>query len=121
MAEIGDDRARFADARALKAYAGSAPVTRASGRSIAITRRLVKNDRLNAVGFLWAFAAMPRPGPAKDHYDRRRARGDRHAAALRHLFNRMLGQLYQCLHTGQTYDPIKAFGDPTNHAEPVAA
>ncbi len=96
-------------------------MTRASGRSIAITRRLVKNDRLNAVGFLWAFAAMPRPGPAKDHYDRRRARGDRHAAALRHLFNRMLGQLYQCLHTGQTYDPIKAFGDPTNHAEPVAA
>lgn len=31
LAEIGDDRARFADARALKAYAGSAPVTRASG------------------------------------------------------------------------------------------
>ena len=31
LAEIGDDRARFADARALKAYAGSAPITRASG------------------------------------------------------------------------------------------
>ncbi|WP_424188189.1 IS110 family transposase [Actinokineospora sp. G85] len=121
LAEIGDDRTRFADARALKAYAGSAPVTRASGRSIAITRRLVKNDRLNGVGFLWAFAAMPRPGPAKDHYDRRRARGDRHAAALRHLFNRMLGQLYHCLNTGQTYDPIKAFGEPADHAEPAAA
>lgn len=34
LAEIGDDRDRFADARALKAYAGSAPITRASGRSI---------------------------------------------------------------------------------------
>ena len=33
LAEVGDDRDRFADARALKAYAGSAPVTRASGRS----------------------------------------------------------------------------------------
>ena len=32
LAEIGDDRSRFADARALKAYAGSAPITRASGR-----------------------------------------------------------------------------------------
>ena len=80
LAEIGDDRDRFTDARAMKAYAGSAPVTRASGRSIAITRRTVKNDRLNTVGFLWAFAAIPRPGPSKDHYDRRRARGDRHAA-----------------------------------------
>jgi transposase len=29
IGEIGDDRSRFADARALKAYAGSAPVTRA--------------------------------------------------------------------------------------------
>ncbi|MBA2640769.1 MAG: transposase [Nocardioidaceae bacterium] len=33
LGEIGDDRTRFADARGLKAYAGSAPITRASGRS----------------------------------------------------------------------------------------
>ena len=39
LAEIGDDRTRFADARALKAFAGSAPVTKASGRSIRITQR----------------------------------------------------------------------------------
>lgn len=39
LAEIGDDRTRFADARALKAYAGTAPVTRSSGRSISITFR----------------------------------------------------------------------------------
>jgi hypothetical protein len=38
--------------------------------------------------------------------------GDRHAAALRHLYNRMLGQLYHCLQTSQTYDPIKAYGPP---------
>jgi hypothetical protein len=61
LAEIGDDRTRFTDARALKAYAGSAPVTRASGRSISITRRRIKNDRLNAVGFLWAFATLGCP------------------------------------------------------------
>ena len=35
LAEIGDDRARFADARGLKAYAGSSPVTRASGKKVA--------------------------------------------------------------------------------------
>ncbi|WP_434100702.1 transposase [Streptomyces olivaceoviridis] len=27
LAELGDDRARFTDARALKSYAGSAPIT----------------------------------------------------------------------------------------------
>ncbi|WP_433560202.1 transposase [Pseudonocardia xinjiangensis] len=31
LGEIGDDRTRFADAKALKALAGTAPVTRASG------------------------------------------------------------------------------------------
>lgn len=33
LAEIGDDRARFADARGLRAFAGAAPVTQASGKS----------------------------------------------------------------------------------------
>ncbi|WP_410574437.1 transposase [Amycolatopsis sp. cmx-4-61] len=119
LGEIGDDRVRFADARALKAYAGSAPVTRASGRSISMTRRTVKNDRLDAAGFVGAFASIGRTGAPRDHYHRRRAQGDRHAAALRHLFNRMLGQLHHCLRTGQTYDPIKAFN--LAQAAPVSA
>lgn len=33
LAEIGDDRSRFDDARGLKAYAGAAPITRASGQA----------------------------------------------------------------------------------------
>jgi len=50
--------------------------------------------------------------PARAHYDQPRERGDRHVAALRHLFNRFVGQLHHCLQTGQPYDPIKAFGAP---------
>lgn len=114
LGEIGDDRARFADARALKAFAGSAPITRASGRSTVVTHRHVKNMRLAGVGFVWTFATVPRPGPAKEHYQYRRARGDRHAAALRNLFNRFLGQLWHCLQHGQLYDEAKAF--PHYHA-----
>jgi transposase len=112
LAEIGDDRDRFSDARALKAYAGAAPVTRASGRSITITHRRVKNDRLAAAGFVWAFIAATHSDPAKAHYRRRRSIGDRHPAALRHLFNRMLGCLHHCLATRQTYNETKAFGTP---------
>ncbi|MFR9774366.1 IS110 family transposase [Nocardia sp. SC052] len=84
LAEIGDDRDRFADDRALKAYAGSAPVTRASGKVTSITHRRIKNDRLAAVGWVWATYASINPGPAREHYRRRRDHGDRHAAALRH-------------------------------------
>ena len=121
LAEIGDDRTRFADARALKAFAGSAPVTKASGRSIRITHRHVKNNRLAAVGFVWAFVAAGCQGPTREHYLARRDHGDRHPAALRHLYNRMLGQLYHCLQTGQTYDPIKAYGPPPTHPARTAA
>lgn len=117
LAEIGDDRTRFTDARSLRAYAGSAPVTRASGRSHIVTHRRIKNDRLAAVGFSWAFMAITHSCAARAHYDRRRAHGDGHPAALRNLFNRFLGQLYHCLGTGQPYDPDKAFG---TH-EPAAA
>ena len=52
LAEIGDDRGRFTDARGLKAYAGSAPVTRASGKSTAVLHRRVKNQRLASVGYV---------------------------------------------------------------------
>lgn len=109
LAEIGDDRTRFADARALKAYAGSAPVTRASGRSISITHRQIKNNRLANVGWMWAFSAASTHDPARRHYRQRRDHGDRHSAANRRLFNKLLGQLYRCLQTQQAFDEAKAF------------
>ncbi|MEU6188105.1 transposase [Nocardia sp. NPDC047038] len=117
LAEIGDDRDRFADDRALKAYAGSAPVTKASGKVTSITHWRIKNDRLAAVGWVWATYASINPGPARERYRRRRDHGDRHAAALRHLFNKMLGQLYHCLQTHRTFDLVKAFGHPTDTTE----
>jgi len=124
LAEIGDDRSRFADARALKAYAGAAPVTRASGKSLTVMHRKVKNQRLAGVGYLWAFAALTASPGARAHYDRRKAVGDRHIAAQRNLFNRMIGILHHCLTTRTKYDENSAFPTPdtaeTNSA-PAAA
>jgi transposase len=110
LAEIGDDRTRFADARGLKAYAGASPIARASGKKSSITRRWVKNHRLNAAGYLWAFSAITASPGAKTHYRRRRDdHGDWHAAAQRNLFNRMIGQLYHCLQHRKLFDEHTAF------------
>ena len=109
LAELGDDPDRFADARALKAYAGAAPVTRASGKSHLVMHRRVKNHRLASAGYNWTFAALTHSPGARRHYDRRRSAGEGHAAALRNLYNRFLGQLYYCLQTGQRYDEVRAF------------
>ena len=109
ITETGDDRSRFQDARGLKAYAGAAPVTRASGKTRSVTRRHVKNHRLAQAGYIWAFSALTASPGARAHYDRRRDHGDRHAAALRNLFSRLLGCLHHCLATGQHYDETTAF------------
>jgi transposase len=109
LAETGDDRSRFSDAKGLKAYAGAAPITRASGKTRSVTHRRIKNNRLAAAGYTWAFAALTASPGARAHYDRRRDVGDRHAAAQRNLFGRLLGCLHHCLITGQHYDEATAF------------
>jgi transposase len=119
LAEIGDDRSRFQDAKGLKAYAGAAPITRASGKTRSVTYRRVKNNRLNAAGYLWAFSALTASPGARTHYDRRKDAGDRHAAAERNLFSRLLGCLWHCLITGQDYDEATAF--PAHAKLPAAA
>lgn len=122
LAEIGDAHARFADARGLKAYAGSSPITRASGKKSNITRRWVKNDRLNHAGYLWAFSVITASPGAKTHYRRRRDdHGDWHAAAQRNLFNRMIGQLYHCIQHSQHYDEALAFPPPPEAVDAAAA
>lgn len=121
LTEIGDDRTRFADARGLKAYAGASPVTRASGKKSSITRRWVKNDRLNHAGKLWAFSAITASPGAKALYRRRRDdHGDWHAAGQRNLFNRMLGQLHHCLKNRHLFDERTAFPAPQAPALAVA-
>jgi transposase len=120
LAETGDDRSRFADAKGLKAYAGAAPITRASGKTRAVVHRRVKNQRLAAAGYLWAFSAITASPGARDHYDRRKEDGDRHAAAQRNLFGRLLGCLHHCLATGQHFDENIAFASPAPRQQAAA-
>ena len=76
LAETGDDRSRFSDAKGLKAYAGAAPITRASGKTRSVTRRRVKNNRLNAAGYILGVLRPDRltwrPGPLRPPPRRRR-------------------------------------------------
>lgn len=71
--------------------------------------RRVKNQRLAAAGYLIAFSAISASPGARAHYDRRKAAGDRHAAAQRNLYSRLLGCLHHCLQTRQHYSETAAF------------
>jgi transposase len=113
LGEIGDDRTRFADARGLKAFAGTAPVTRASGMKTVVTRRVIRNKRLGQAAYLWALPMLAHSPGARAHYDRRRTAGDTYSAAARNLANRGLGMLHHCLQTRQPYNENTAFPTTT--------
>lgn len=119
LAEVGDDPDRFTAAAGLRAFAGTAPVTRASGRSHYVKARKVRNKRLGDACHWWAFAALTRSPAARDHYDRRRAAGDHHNAALRNLANKLLGNLWWCIRNGQLWDEESAW--PNWHATELPA
>jgi hypothetical protein len=104
LAEFGDDPDRYVSAKARKAYAGTAPITRASGLRQVVLARAVGNRRLSTACHLWAFAALTGSPGARRYYDARRARGATHHQALRALANRLVGILHGCLRHRQPYD-----------------
>lgn len=97
LAEFGDDPTRYEDARARRCYAGSAPITRASGARLVVLARVARNRRLADACYLWAFSALGASPGARRYYDARRARGATHHQALRALSNRLVGILHGCL------------------------
>jgi hypothetical protein len=100
----------------LKAFAGSAAITRASGKKTVVLHRHTKKPASRRGRPFWALAALRHSPGARRRYDARRAAGDWNHQAQRHLFNRVLDQLHRCLHTGQLHDEHKAFPPPRPHA-----
>jgi transposase len=109
LAEFGDDKDRYVDARARKNYAGTSPITRASGKKRTVLARYVHNDRLIDACGQQAFSALSASPGARAYYDDLRRRGAGHRAALRQLGNRLVGILHGCVKTGTTYDEATAW------------
>jgi transposase len=121
LAEIGDDPARFTTAAGLRAFAGTAPVTRASGRSRYVKTRKVRNKRLGDACHWWAFVTITKSAGAREHYDRRRAAGDHHNAALRNLANKLIGRLWWCLQHHETWNENAAWTTSISTPDPSIA
>ena len=120
LSEFGDDRSRWADAASRRCYAGTAPITRASGKGRVVLARYVRNRRLADACYLWAFSALTKSPGARSYYDQRRAAGDTHNKALRRLANKLLGQLHYCLDQHVSYDEDHAW-PPKTEPERAAA
>ena len=117
LAEFGDDPNRYVDAKSRKNYAGTSPITRASGKHRVVLDRYARNKRLADACYLWAFAALTTSPGTRAFYDQRRGAGDTHHRALRALANRLVGILHGCLKHKTTYNEPTAWA----HRQPTAA
>jgi Transposase/Transposase IS116/IS110/IS902 family len=109
LAEFGDDPDRYTGARARKNYAGSSPITRASGKKKVALARWVRNRRLTDALHQQAFSALSASPGARAYYDAMRDRKIGHHAALRQLSNRLVGILHGCLKDRTLYDEATAW------------
>ena len=109
LAEFGDDTDRFVDARARRNYAGTSPITKASGTRRVVLARYARNKRLADALHQQAFAALTASPGARAFYDHHRARGATHHQALRTLSNRLVGILDGCLRHRTTYHEATAW------------
>ena len=109
LAEFGDDPTRYTTAKARKNYAGTSPITRASGRTHTVQARFVRNNRLADALQRQAFCSLQSSPGARRYYDKQRARDLDYNPALRQLGNRLVGILHGCLKTRTLYDETTAW------------
>lgn len=121
LGEFGDEPNRYATAKSRKNYAGTSPITRASGTKRVVLARYARNQRLADAIYLWAFASLSASPGARAFYDQHRAAGDTHHAALRALGNRLIGILHGCLDHHSTYDETIAWAHRADHKNNQAA
>lgn len=115
LLDVGD-ASMFPTAGHLAAYAGLAPVTRRSGTSIrGEFPARSGNKHLKRALFLSSFAALRADPISRAYYDRKRAQGKKHNAALICLSRRRCDVLYAML---RNHEPYRA---PNPAPQPLAA
>ncbi len=109
LAELGDAPGRYADAKARRNYAGTAPITRASGTSRVVLARYARNKRLSDACYQWALSALRVSPGARAYYDDHNPGPRTAKVARRKVANKLVGILHGCLAHGTLYDESLAW------------
>lgn len=121
LGEFGDDPDRYADPKSRRNYAGTSPVTIASGKQQVVTARWIRNNRLYNAVTQWAFCALTNSTGCRAYYDQQIAKHDNHYKALRALANRLVGILHGCLKHHTPYNEKTAWAHRQNTTNTIAA
>ena len=105
---------RRRDYQVLRVLSGVAPVTRRSGKTRLVTRRMACHERLREAVYHWARVAMQTDPKCKERYAALRRRGHTHGRALRTLGDRLLATACAMLKSQTLFDPERNTPQPAS-------
>jgi transposase len=104
------------DYPALRAYAGTAPITRQSGKRATVLMRQGCNGRLRNAIYHWSRVNIQIDSRSKQQYQRLKQAGHTHGRALRGVADRLLALLIAMLRDGTPYEPSRRAFCPAGSA-----
>jgi transposase len=110
LAEWGDSREAYDGPDAIAAFAGVAPVTKASGRMRGVSYRWACNKRLRQAVTTFADNSRHESPWAADIYQRARSRGMDHPHAIRVLARAWIRVIHRCWSDNEPYRPDRHGG-----------
>ena len=104
LTAFGEDRSRWDGAAEFLCHSGIAPVTKKSGKSCLVHRRLACSNFVRQTFQEFAAQSIQSSSWARACYDRLRSRGFRHPAAVRSLAYKWIRIMYRCWMDSKPYD-----------------
>jgi transposase len=111
LSEFGDNRERFSDKNEIQCYAGTAPVTKRSGKALTVRVRYSCRKQFRNIIYQYAFTSLRSSAWAKSFYDCQRAKGNSHTKALRALGNKWLKIIYSLWKNNELYNEDRHLAD----------
>jgi transposase len=118
VAEVGPLLERTTSADEAAALCGATPITKRSGQQRSVSFRYATNAKARKALTLYADNSRRASPWAERIYRDARARGCRHAHAVRILARAWLRVIWACWHTDTTYDPTRRRGHE-RHLTPI--
>lgn len=118
LAWIGDDRSRFPNAETLQAIAGTAPVTRRSGKALNVEFRKACSHPLRKTLDDFARQSVRYSAWAREYRDEQLRRGHSKARAYRGLANRWAKIIWTLWQRHEWYDEAKHVANRTHEKMP---
>jgi hypothetical protein len=95
-ARQGADRGRYRSAEEMQCFSGIAPVTKRSGKTTFVQRRLACPKFVRQSFHEFAKSSIPRSRWARAYYDQQRQRGNKFHEPVRSLAYKWIRIIYQC-------------------------